>query len=242
MLPRIAAAPNIHRRLLAWCNSPLFNWSETFPSLRSATLVIDPQHMLRLAFLASIRDFYSPPLAIGNYSRDQLWNHNIAVGVVASFIARTSGRADANDALLGGALHDFQLLIDEKLSPTQFSRWLAASESPAPDSPKGKLCSGESTARLCELLMRKWRLPERVIQTAASAAQQKTKPFAQLPEACCVSIANYLCSRAGWTATGKHDAAVPGAETFAILGVDSDLLRTAWGKIPQILRGCEDLE
>ncbi|QDV67346.1 HDOD domain protein [Rosistilla carotiformis] len=239
LLTQIAPGTTLYVRLLAWCNSPLFNWSETFPSLRAAALVIDADHILRLAFLAMIRDFYSPPLKIGSYSRDGLWKHSIAVGVVASFIARTSARATPVDALLAGALHEIGLLATEKLAPSLFSSWLANSNAVQHRRRNENLWFGAETQSLGTALITEWGLPESIVHATQSHRGPDLIGSPPLPESSCVAIADYLCSRAGRTATGTHNVDAPSDQHFANLEIDHDLLRIAWTNLPTILVGCD---
>ncbi|WP_218934554.1 HDOD domain-containing protein [Rosistilla ulvae] len=242
LLSRIAPDSPLHNRLLAWCNSPLFNWSATFTSLHAAALVIDANHLLRLAFLATIRDYYSPPLTIGRYSRDGLWKHGMAVGVVGSFIARTSGQANPADLLLAGALHDFGLLVFEKLTPPRFCRWLAASRGKVPGRQIETIWFGTDRNTLCEAILSQWGFPNEILQITQPPSP-RTNPNEPIPAAnCCLAIADYLCSRAAVTATGHHEIAVPTVKVFAELGLDKDLLRIVWANLPTLLDGSRVFE
>ena len=67
---------------------------------------MDASELARLAVLACVRELFLPDVAIDQYRREALWNHSIAVGVVASMISRTSGCGDPSTVLVAGTLHD----------------------------------------------------------------------------------------------------------------------------------------
>jgi hypothetical protein len=50
-----------------------------------------------------------------------------------------------------------------------------------------------------------------------------------------VSVANYLCSRAGHTSLGIHNVAVPADEVYRNLGLDQVTLAIIWEELDKTL-------
>jgi hypothetical protein len=46
-----------------------------------------------------------------------------------------------------------------------------------------------------------------------------------------ISLANYLCNRAGWTSLGVHNVEPPSDDTYTMLGLDPSLCDLVWESI-----------
>ena len=229
-------------RLLRWCNSPLYNRAQPFRTLDEACLIVDSSELARLALLACVRGMFLPDLMIDQYCRETLWAHSIAVGVVASMISRTSGQGDPSMILVAGALHDVGLLASESLDPDAFADVIALVDELSPVDEIERERFGWDHSELGEAVLNQWGLPE----TVTMVARYHHQPDHVLcgPDGStvgCVAIANYLCSRAGWTAAGRHYLAAPSNQVFSRLGIDASLLRVLWQRLYPILEWVGDL-
>lgn len=238
----VAANPACGRRLLRWCNTSLYNLARPFASLSEACGVLDPREVARLAILASVRELFLPDLQIDQYRRETLWSHSIAVAAVASLIARTTGRGDPGIAFLAGALHDIGLCASERLAPQEFAAVIALVDELSPANDVEQELLGWDHAELGEAILNQWGMPESV----TVAARHHHQPDLVLvgPEGAtvsCVAVANYLCSRAGWSATGRHYLPPPSDRVFAFLGIDATLLTVLWQQLDVTLESVANL-
>jgi putative nucleotidyltransferase with HDIG domain len=228
----VAASPEPARRLLHWCNTPLYNLARPFESLQEAYQVIDHRDLIHLAILASVRDFFFPDRQIDQYRRETLWKHCLAVGAVGSMIARTTGRVDPGVSLLAGALHDIGLCASERLAPDSFAAVIALVDELSPVNDVEQELLGWDHAELGEAVLNQWGMPESVVEVARHHHQpEHVLVGPQGATVGCVAIANYLCSRAGWSATGRHYLSPPNDRVFAELGIDAKLLKVLWQQL-----------
>ena len=121
----LASDRELARRLLRWCNTPMFNLSRPYKSLEEAASVMEGCDLARLAVLAFARGLFLPDVELDIYRREVLWRHSIAVGTVASMISRTCGTGDPSIVFVAGTLHDIGLLASEKLDGESFAEMVA---------------------------------------------------------------------------------------------------------------------
>ena len=69
----LATDKELAKRVLRWCNTPLYNLSTPYKSLSEASKVMEGQDLARLAVLASVRSLFLPNAQIDIYSREVLW-------------------------------------------------------------------------------------------------------------------------------------------------------------------------
>lgn len=228
----LAGDPKLSKRLLRWCNTPLYNLSKPYESLEEASSVMENQDLARLAFLAFVRGLFLPNLQIDIYQRDILWTHSIAVGAVSSLISRTCGCGDPSLAFVAGTLHDIGLCASEKLDAEEFEQVVSQIDELSAIHEVEQDVLGWDHQQLGAAVLGQWGMPDE-IQLAAKyhhcAEQALDGPHGAMVG--CVSVANYLCSRAGWSATGYHSLLAPSNEVLQHLGIDSGLLTLLWQQL-----------
>ena len=237
----LAADAELCQRLLRWCNTPLYNLARPFTSLEEACRVMEARDLARLAVLACVRGHFLPDVGIDQYGREALWNHSIAVGAVASMISRTSGCGDPSSVFVAGTLHDIGLCASERLAPESFAAVIALVDELSPINEVERELLGWDHTELGEAVLNQWGLPESMAMVARyhhEAEQALSGPHGAA--VACVSVANYLCSRAGWTAAGRHYLPPPSQREFAYLGIDAALLTVLWQQLCVALKSVAD--
>ncbi len=237
----LAADGELCQRLLRWCNTPLYNLARPFSSLEEACRVMDARELARLAVLACVRGHFLPDLGIDQYDRETLWNHSIAVGAVASMISRSSGCGDPSTVFVAGTLHDIGLCASERLAPEAFAAVIALVDELSPTHEVERELLGWDHTELGEAVLNQWGMPESVAAVARyhhDAEQVLNGPHGAA--VACVSVANYLCSRAGWSTVGRHYLPPPSQRVFAYLGIDASLLTVLWQQLCVALESVAD--
>ena len=228
----LASDRELAKRLLRWCNTPLYNLSRPYASLDEASGVMDSRDLARLAVLAFVRGLFLPDLQIDIYRRDSLWRHSIAVGAVASMISRTCSCGDPSLVFVAGTLHDIGLCASERLDADAFTAVINEIDELSPTSEIEREVLGWDHADLGAAVLSQWGMPEEV-QMAAKlhhrAEAAMSGPYAKTVG--CVAIANYLCSRSGWASMGSHNVAAPSDAIFGCLGIDAGLLTVLWQQL-----------
>ena len=219
------SAPETADRLIRWCNTPLFNTGRPFESLAQAARVMGPLELTRLAVVAFVRELFLPDLQTDFYHRETLWGHSVAVGAVASMIARSSGRGDPGIAFVAGALHDIGICASERLNPDDFIRVATQVDDLSPLQRVEHDLLGWDHAELGSEILQQWGMPKQIQMVARhhhQPDQQMKNPHAET--LACVVVANYLCSRSGWPSLNYSNSAAPSHTVFRRLGIDAKLL------------------
>lgn len=228
----LASDRELARRLLRWCNTPLFNLSKPYETLEDASKVMDGRDLTRLAVLAFVRGLFLPNLQIDVYVRDTLWNHSIAVGAVAAMISRTCGCSDPSLVFVAGTLHDIGLCASERLDRESFTEVVSQIDELSPTHEVEDDLLGWNHAQLGAAVLEQWGMPEEVQMAARyhhTPDQATNGPYAETVG--CVAIANFLCSRSGWASAGSHNVAAPSKKVFSSLGIDAGLLTVLWQQL-----------
>lgn len=226
-------------RLLLWCNQPFYRGltlEKPLTSLEQASLVVGSRELKRLAIIASIRDLFLPDLQIDCYRRERLWNHSIAVGAVGSMISKATGQANPGIVFFSGVLHDIGLCAHERLAPDEFERVISLVDELSAIHMVERELMGWDHGELGAGILEQWGLPEQV--AAVARYHHDPDPLLDGPHGAtlaCVVVANYFCSRAGWSTLGPKYLAPPSARLFAFLGIDSSLLTSLWRQVDSTL-------
>lgn len=228
----LASDRDLARRLLRWCNTPLYNLSTPYKTLEDAANVMDGRDLSRLAVLAFVRGLFLPNLQIDVYVRETLWHHSIAVGAVASMISRTCGCSDPSLVFVAGTLHDIGICASERLDRESFAAVMSQIDELSPTYEVEDDLLGWNHAQLGAAVLDQWGLPEEVQMAARyhhTPDQAINSPYGETVG--CVAIANYLCSRSGWASTGAHNVTAPSKKVFSSLGIDAGLLTVLWQQL-----------
>lgn len=241
----LSAEPELAKRLLRWCNAPMFGGGHVFGSLSEAASVVENHDLARLAVLAWVRTLFEPDVRRDIYSRDFLWSHCVAVGGVASMIARTCGRGDASIAMVAGSLHDVGLMIAERLAPAAFGEVLSQIDSLSPTADVETDVHGWHHGELGGGVLRQWGMtPEIVAAAEHHHAPELADVGDDTPEMttlCCVALANYFCTRGGWGSLGGVTLPPPDDVVTRTLGIDSAVLSMLWRQVPATIEATRDL-
>lgn len=239
LIPWLKSNPALAKRLLRWCNTPLFNLSKPYRSLEDAAKIMKNDQLAQLAILAHVREFFLPEKEIDIYSRQRLWGHSMAVAAVGSLIARTCDVANPDMVFMAGAFHDIGMLASERLDSESFREVLLETDELSPSHEVERDILGWDHAQLGAELLQHWGMPEAICLSAKYHHAAET--CLEKPETCpenehsqvvgCIAIANHLCSRVGWSSVGKHAIASPPPTVFAHLGIDADLLTVLWQRL-----------
>ena len=238
----LASDPDLSRRLLRWCNTPLYNLSTPFQTLEEAAGVLEGRDLARLAVLAWVRTLFQPDVRLDIYSRDFLWSHSIAVGSVASMITRTCGVGDASDAMVAGTLHDIGLCVAERLDPESFLEVLQSIDPLSPTHEVEQDHYGWDHAELGAAVMGHWGMPEPVL--AAARWHHDEDRGMQDPDAdtiASVMVADYFVSRFGIGSTGSPTLSPPPPSVLSRLRIDAGLLPLLWKQVPAAVEAVKRL-
>ncbi|MEZ6086624.1 MAG: HDOD domain-containing protein [Pirellulaceae bacterium] len=194
---QIGANSKLRSTIMRWFNSPVYNWSRPFESVHQAGMVIDPQHQVRIAFLADIGGLVDGHARVGSYNRRDHWRHCIGVGAAASLLSRMTGKGNFLDALIAGTLHDFGIMIAELLVPTRFRRWIEEIDLGIPPDACAEATIEAKPGELAAIVLAQWGLGEKVllpVRNHQNISEIEAPPHI-LETICCVRAAKAICCR-----------------------------------------------
>lgn len=223
-------------RLLRWCNTPLFGAATPYLSLDEVISVMDRRELARLALLAFVRSLFAGGKVGDGSQPDRLWSHSIAVGTVAAMVSRTCGACDPSTAMVAGTLHDIGLCAHQRLSPKSFSAVCAEVDTVSATHEVEQDLLGWDHSQWGAAILDQWGMSAPICQAALKHHVAGSASGDEHAETiCCVALANFLCSRSGWSSIGFHNLPAPGNDVLDRLGINSGLLAVIWQQVGDCL-------
>ena len=237
----IQTDPILVARILRRLNSSYYALSTKITDLRTAISLLGYREIRNLAMTVCMSRLYETPGHHGTYRREALWEHCVAVGAAARLVARVCGRGVPEEAYIAGLLHDLGIILIDQSLRRHFCQVVSMI------SPTVSTCEAENQvlsfdhALLGGFVAAKWSLPEPVVDAIAfhHSPGEYRGPHRDLVHV--VAIANYLCSRAGWTSLGVHNVPAPPDQVYAGLGLDQISLAIIWDELEPTLGRAESL-
>ena len=232
----------LSERLLSWCNTPLFNVAKPYQSLDDALRMMDATELSRLALLAFVRGMFTSATPPAGLNTERLWSHSIAVASAAAMISRTCGKGDPSLAFVAGALHDIGLCASQSLVPQAMQSVLSLVDQLSPTHEVELEQQGWDHTELGAAILDGWGMPEPVVAAARHhhSADEVTEQ-AWGATVGCVAVANFLCSRCGWSSIGVHNLPPPSQRVLRCLGIHSGLLSVIWQQLAGSLEAVEQI-
>ncbi len=156
----ISMDPTLTAKLLRVTNSAYYGFSDPVADIRRAIVILGFNSVRSLALSISVCDLFRSEDKIGLYSRAQLWQHSVTVGVASKMICRRMGLGESEEGFVGGMLHDIGMVIEDQYAHDLFVQALQATEAG-----EGELWQNEREilgidhAELGRRLLAKWRFP-----------------------------------------------------------------------------------
>ncbi|MEX2175838.1 MAG: HDOD domain-containing protein [Pirellulaceae bacterium] len=228
----IQSDPVLVARILRRLNSSYYALSHKVADLRTAISLLGLREIRNLALTVFVSRFYEPGSTTHNaYKRENLWTHSVAVAAAARLVSRVCGRALPEEAYISGLLHDIGLILLDQTLRKHFFKVVDAIDAATPTHIVENRILTFDHALLGGYVARKWNFPDQV----ADAITFHHQPWCYTGEhkdlVFVVSVANYLCSRAGLTSLGVHNVAPPPDEVYRGLGLDQVTLAIIWDEL-----------
>ena len=159
----ISLDPTLTAKLLRVTNSAYYGFSDPVADIRRAIVILGFNSVRSLALSISVCDLFRSDDKIGLYSRAQLWQHSVTVGVASKMICRRTGFGESEEGFVGGMLHDIGMVIEDQYAHDLFEQVVQATEAG-----EGELWQNEREilgidhAELGRRLSAKWRFPDTI--------------------------------------------------------------------------------
>jgi putative nucleotidyltransferase with HDIG domain len=223
--------PVLVARLLRRLNSSYYALSHKIADLRTAISLLGLREIRNLALTVFVSRLFEPAAMHNKYKRENLWTHSVAVGAAARLVSRVCGRSAAEEAYIAGLLHDIGLILLDQTLRRHFFKVVDSIDPATPTHIVENRILTFDHALLGGFVARRWNFPDQVSDAITFHHQPwcYTGPHKDLVYV--VSVANYLCSRAGLTSLGIHNVAPPPDEVYRGLGLDQVTLAIIWDEL-----------
>lgn len=224
LLGVVQGDPAMAVRILRRVNSAYYGLKHRVVDLQSAISMLGMRELRNLALTVYVAKMFESPGDYRGYSREGLWNHSVAVAVASRLVMEICTREDPNEAYVSGLLHDIgYILIDQRLRH-HFCSVLDELTGGAPATDIERRLLTFDHAELGAYVARAWRFPAQVIDAIGYHHSPEIYAGDHAATVYAVSLANHLCSRAGFTSLGVANIACPGDKVLAGLGLRRDKL------------------
>ncbi len=208
-------------RILRLANSSFFNYPGKIDTVSQAVTVIGTRQLREVVLASSVVGMFKdiPEELI---DMDSFWKHNIACGVSCRIIATLRRETNIESAFVAGLLHDIGRLILYKEKSTEMAELLnSCRETKTLLYQSEKERFGFDHAILGGLLLKEWKLPNRLVETTACHhTPQKSREF--VTETATVHVANIIANALQIGSTGETLIPPLHPESWEVLGVDAD--------------------
>ena len=209
--------------------------------LTTATQLLGFREFRNLAITVYLSRMFDTPVEPDGFSTRQLWNHGVAVAAASQLVARVCGRGVPADAYIAGLLHDIGLLMLSQQMRGRFEQVIQRVRWGTPTSLAEREIYAFDHAQLGGHTARHWEFPAAIVDAIEHhhGLEAYHGPHGDLVHV--VAVANYLCSRAGWTSLGAHNVPLPPDAAYQTLGLDEVALAVIWEELRPVLESSASL-
>lgn len=237
----IQGDPVLVAHILRRLNSSYFGLSHRIADVRTAVNLLGVREIRNLAVTVFMAKMFEEDGSHGTYRREGLWSHAVSVGVCARLVSRVCGRSMPEEAYVAGLLHDIGLILLDQTLRRHFVRVLDELRPNLPTHEVENQILSFDHATLGGYVAQRWNFPQQVVDAIAYHHHPLSYKGPHQEMVYLVSIANYLCSRAGRTSLGIHNVVAPPDEVYRGLGLDHVSLTIICSELETTLERAEAL-
>jgi len=232
----IATDQGLASKVLSTCNSAYYGLPQRVKTLSRAVALLGFKAVRNLVLVHSLPWKRS---STPTFADLMIFTHAAATAVAARLIAGTTKRADPEEALLGGLMHDAGRLALSQVMPDEYEPVLKAIYNLEGDTIElERRALGIDHAEIGEQILRKWSFPEELV----NVARTHHDPVPQLGQLALIVRAADELSRLtgrGVRALTEPVAVVPPA--LASLGITLDDLEQLEERVAQAIEQSQEI-
>ena len=226
--------PALVSRVLKVVNSAFYGLPGQVTSIDRAIVLLGLNAVKNLAIAASLGQMFRGVKLTDAYSAKDLWSHCVAVAVVGRELAK--GKATvADEAFLGGMIHDIGLLVALQGWPERVKA--VCQEAQLSDRPFVELekdLIGVNHGYLGKALAERWQFPKSCQSVAAYHHTPLLPPEPERTVVAIVAVADVLCCQAGlgFPLTAKTQTITP--ELLKAAGLTAEKVEAVRARAPEL--------
>ncbi len=224
-------AAHIVRRI----NSAYYNLSKPVHDLKQAMSVLGFYDLRNLTLVSVAARYLDQHLSATTINRSLLWQHSLGVAAASHLLARIACRGNPAEVFAAGVIHDIGYALLDLYHRRFFQRVMAKRDPREPLYETERRILGFDHAELAARLAEAWHLPTPVVEAIRyhHIPEQYLGPHRE--SVYVLNVANYFCSRGGWTSLSGVAVVPPPDCAYAGLGLDSLALSIFWDEFPGVL-------
>ncbi|MGL1902217.1 MAG: HDOD domain-containing protein [Fibrobacterales bacterium] len=193
-------------KLLKMCNSAYYGLKHEVTTVNMAIVILGFESVKEVTLSVSVLNYFKRAKAETSFDLSSFWEHSASVGMAAKIIAQRLYPSGANEAFLGGLLHDLGKVVLVQYMPKDFDVILAkASESGRLLFDEEQRYFGVHHGVIGFWLGKKWKLPDAVSQIMRHHHHPWYAPMHKELVAS-VYLANILCQQCELGSSGNNKA------------------------------------
>ncbi|KJU84219.1 metal dependent phosphohydrolase [Candidatus Magnetobacterium bavaricum] len=161
----ITKDPIISAKILSYANSSFFGMDRPTTTVSKAIIRIGTINVKNIALGISLMTMFDTPRITKILDFDRLFNHSLAVGMIAEFIMHHIYPKIGEKVFIYGILHDIGLIVLNRYFPELLSRVIIKNEAGIPLIEAEMQILGFTHAHIGTWLVDKWNLPEDISTT-----------------------------------------------------------------------------
>lgn len=237
----IQADAGLVARILRRLNSSYFGLSHRVGQIGAAINLLGVKEIRNLTLTVFLSKTFEPQSDYASYRRKELWLHCVAVGAASRLVSRICGRGNPDEAYTAGLLHDIGLILIDQSLKRHFRAVLDRIDERTPTCQVENEILSFDHASLGGFVAEQWRFPPQIAEAIAWHHEPQNYQGEHRDLVGVVAIANYLCSRAGYTSLGVQNVTPPPNEVNAQLGLDQVSFSIICSELDATLQKAEDL-
>ena len=227
---------SLSQRILTVANSPFYIGKQASQSISAAVMRLGLRQLRTVIIMAATGELFNaddPIVAL-------VWDHSLATAIAAHTIAGEVKLPDAEEAFIGGILHDVGKLVIYHQQPAIYGATLRHAQNErrrplAVETEEFRYFTHESVGGLA---VKKWKLPDMLADCARyhHAAERMIPPTVDNPRLlCAVSLASVIANNLGHGSQVCDWSEVGGMHCAQELGLAGDALEKLCAKISTAL-------
>ncbi len=163
----IEVDPPLSAKILRRANSAYYGVKRPVASIQEAIIFIGFNTVREMAYSLKVGEFFNKTEEIGGYSRKRLWEHSVAVALVAKNIYRREFRMEGNEIYSSALLHDLGIIVEEQFIPEGFATILDAVAGGASPHDAERSTLGYTHCDIARKLLESWNFPKDAVAPIA---------------------------------------------------------------------------
>ena len=238
----IQSDPALSAQIVRRANSRYYQLSYRAADLSQAAALLGFHELRNVALVVFLSRVLDSHRQHGTFHRIRLWHHSLGVAAVAHLVSRICCCGAPADAFAAGLIHDFGYAFLDVFRHRDFGRILVSLNAKAPTVSAERELFGFDHAELGAAVAERLNMSA----TVADAVRYHHCPAdfvgPDRETVYAVAVANYLCSRMGWTSLGVHNVPAPADTVYAGLQLDSLTLSVLLEELPQTMERAQWLD